>query len=91
MRSGACLVVRKLDRLGSDLVTNEDLGRKRFFGKNLRLVGFSEWFIDEVPGSGSYIKANTRQPGDFYMACEGCRYRNAGCELMPLRQHAMTH
>lgn len=74
-----------------DLVTNEDLGRKRFFGKNLRLVGFSEWFIDEVAGSAAHIKANTRQPGDFCMACEGCRYRNAGCELMPLRQNATTH
>lgn len=75
----------------NDLAVNEDLGRKRFFGKNLRLVRFSEWVVEDVVGThdedGNPIYARpNKEPEAFCQGCKGCPYRAAGCELMELRQ-----
>jgi len=75
----------------NDLAVNEDLGRKRFFGKNLRLVRFSEWVVEDVVGTHDeegnpvYARPN-KDPEAFCQGCKGCPYRAAGCELMELRQ-----
>lgn len=75
----------------NDLAVNEDLGRKRFFGKNLRLVRFTEWVVEDVVGAHDedgnpvYARPN-KDPEAFCQGCKGCPYRAAGCELMELRQ-----
>lgn len=74
----------------NDLVANEDLGRKRFYGKNLRLVRFSEWVVEDVvathdeTGNPIYAKPN-KDPEAFCQGCKACPYRAAGCELQDLR------
>lgn len=74
----------------NDLVANEDLGRKRFYGKNLRLVRFSEWVVEDVvathdeTGNPIYAKPN-KEPEAFCQGCKACPYRAAGCELQDLR------
>jgi hypothetical protein len=75
----------------NDLVVNENLGRKRFFGQNLRLVRFTEWVVEDVvnthddEGNPVYARPN-KDPEAFCQGCKGCPYRAAGCELMELRQ-----
>lgn len=73
----------------NDLVSDVDLGRKRVYGKNLRMVRFSDWVIkaathDEA-GNSLYPRPE-RRPEDFCQGCQGCPYRTAGCELQELRQ-----
>ena len=74
----------------NDLVVNTDLGRKRFYGKSLRMVKFSDWLIQEVVathdehGNPVYAKPE-KQPEAFCQGCNGCPYRAAGCELQDLR------
>ena len=74
----------------NDLVANEDLGRKRFYGKNLRLVRFSDWVVEDVvathdeAGNPVYAKPD-KVPEAFCQGCRACPYRAAGCELQELR------
>ena len=74
----------------NDLVADVDLGRKRFYGKNLRMVKFSDWLVQEVVathdehGNPIYAKPE-KTPEAFCQGCKGCPYRAAGCELQDLR------
>ena len=74
----------------NDLVSDVDPGRKRFFGKNLRMVKFSDWVIKEVTathdeyGNPIYVQPE-KNPEAFCQGCNGCPYRTAGCELQELR------
>jgi hypothetical protein len=75
----------------NDLVSDIDLGRKRVYGKNLRLVRFSDWIVDEVVAThdekGNLIyRAPDKAPDAFCQGCQGCPYRSAGCELQEFRQ-----
>jgi len=75
-----------------DLVEPRQKGRRRFFGRNLRLVQLAGWLIDEVQKeleeAGQSPEIGTRDSADFCRGCEACPYRNAGCELMEARaQH----
>jgi hypothetical protein len=75
----------------NDLVADIDLGRKRVYGKNLRLVKFSDWMIDAIiathdeAGNPIYLSPN-KAPEAFCQGCESCPYRTAGCDLQILRQ-----
>ena len=74
----------------NDLVVSEDLGRKRFFGKNLRLVRFSDWIVDDIvathdPEGNPIYSKPSKEPEAFCQGCKGCPYRAAGCELMEHR------
>lgn len=71
-----------------DLVITDDLGRRRFFGKNLRLVRFKPWTIQEVlrDPDGNSIPVTAQSAEAFCQACATCAYRNAGCELQKLRR-----
>lgn len=75
-----------------DLVEPVNIGRKRFFGKNLRMIRLSEWVIrevrEELEKAGGELEASSRPVDDFCRGCEGCPYRNAGCELMEARAQA---
>ena len=74
----------------NDLVADINLGRTRVYGKNLRLVKFTEWIINEVQAVNDkgdnveHIKLN-KKPEDFCKGCQSCPYRTAGCELQVLR------
>lgn len=74
----------------NDLVAEADLGRKRVYGKNLRLVQFSDWMLKSTAlardGEGNEITLMpSKKPEDFCQGCQGCPYRTAGCELQELR------
>jgi hypothetical protein len=72
------------------LVADRDLGRKRVYGKNLRLVQFSDWMVKSVTettdeaGNAMY-RAPAKKAEDFCQGCGACPYRTAGCELQELR------
>ena len=74
----------------NDLVSDTNLGRTRIYGKNLRLVKFTNWIINEVKaingtcGKAEHVKVN-KKPEDFCKGCQSCPYRAAGCELQVLR------
>ena len=74
----------------NDLVDDCNLGRTRVYGKNLRLVKFTDWLIDEEravndeDGNVVHVKVN-KKPEDFCMGCQSCPYRTAGCDLQDLR------
>jgi hypothetical protein len=71
----------------NDLVADVNPGRRRFFGKNLRLVQFAKWVLEEVlkDEGGNPISIASKPPDAFCQGCENCPYRNAGCELQNLR------
>ena len=74
----------------NDLVSQDELGRQRFYGKNLRLVKFAEWVVDEIVTTHDengvpIYKKPEKEPGAFCQGCKGCPYRAAGCELQDLR------
>ena len=74
----------------NDFVIPEDFGRKRVLGKNLRLLKFSKWFVDDVFGetdeSGNALYARRENdPGDFCKGCNDCPYQAHGCELQEIR------
>lgn len=86
----------------NDLVADVDLGRARVYGKNLRLVRFSSWILDEVKAThdaaGTPITSMGRKPQEFCKGCDSCAYKMTGCELQVLRARAehqrrqpMTH
>lgn len=72
-----------------DLVEPRQKGRRRFFGKNLRLVQLAGWLIEEVQKeleeAGQSPETGIRDSADFCAGCANCPYRNAGCELMKAR------
>jgi hypothetical protein len=71
----------------NDLVADVNLGRRRFFGKNLRLVKFANWIIEEArkDEAGDPLPIALKAPDAFCQGCANCPYRNAGCELQILR------
>jgi hypothetical protein len=71
----------------NDLVADVNLGRRRIFGKNLRLVRFAQWLLEEVlkDEAGNAIPMVTKPPDAFCQGCASCAYRNAGCPLQTLR------
>jgi hypothetical protein len=70
----------------NDLVADGDLGRRRIYGKNLRLVKFADWVLKETTHeNGKLIYITNKQPEAFCQGCASCPYRNAGCDLMALR------
>jgi len=77
---------------GNDLSDQQSAGRKRFFGKNLRLVKIADWFVENCvtrfskENDGLAPEVNKLEAGDFCRGCDGCRYRATGCELMSLRE-----
>lgn len=74
----------------NDLIANVEKGRQRIFGKNLRLVQFSDWVVEEIVathdehGNPVYSKPN-KEAKAFCQGCNGCPYRTTGCELQELR------
>lgn len=70
-----------------DLVMADDLGRRRFFGKNLRLVRFKPWAVQEVlkDVEGNSTPVTAQAPEAFCRGCDMCPYRNAGCDLQAAR------
>lgn len=80
----------------NDMVADVDLGRKRVYGKNLRLVRFSDWMvssvIDKCDDAGNTLyKVPNRKAEDFCQGCSGCPYRTAGCELQATRLKDKQH
>jgi hypothetical protein len=70
----------------NDLVADTVLGRRRIYGKNLRLVKFADWVLKETTHqNGKLIYVTNKQPEAFCQGCASCPYRNAGCDLMALR------
>jgi hypothetical protein len=72
----------------NDLVAEVALGRRRVYGKNLRLVRFSDWVLKKTTHdeSGKLVCiTEKKEPEAFCQGCNGCAYRNAGCELQVLR------
>ncbi len=74
----------------NDLIVESDIGRKRVYGKNLRLVQFSDWILKSTAlvqdSEGNAITLRpTKKPEDFCQGCQSCPYRMAGCELQELR------
>ncbi|POP51542.1 hypothetical protein [Zhongshania marina] len=73
----------------NDLAKHGTSGRKRIFGKNLRLVGIADWFVskvrDKFQQEGVEIETGTKGPDDFCRGCQDCPYRNNGCEIMTAR------
>lgn len=75
----------------NDLVADQNLGRKRVYGKNLRLVRFSDWVVKELQAThdengNPVYKTPWKEPEEFCQGCHSCSYRNAGCELRDIRQ-----
>jgi hypothetical protein len=72
----------------NDLVADVALGRRRVYGKNLRLVRFADWVIEDTShdGNGNLVQiGGKKEPEAFCQGCQSCAYRNAGCDLMVLR------
>jgi hypothetical protein len=67
----------------NDLVEAVNLGRRRIFGKNLRLVQIAQWLLKEVTESdkGHPLYIVNKSPQAFCSNCATCTYRYAGCEL----------
>ena len=66
--------------------------RVRLFGMSFRAFEIALTFIAEVTGhlekDGKSLVAEVQQATDFCQGCEGCRYRNTGCDIMPKRLDA---
>jgi len=64
--------------------------RAKILGKSLRAYVITKDFIDEVmlrlEQAGRIAAEPSRSKESFCMGCDGCPYRNAGCDLMALRQ-----
>ena len=73
----------------------DDLGaprRIRLHGMNLRAYDIAQSFVKGVAAQlekiGRELIASPQQPVAFCQGCDGCQYRNAGCEIMPRRLDA---
>jgi hypothetical protein len=80
----------------NNYIADAEMGRMRVYGKNLRLVKFAEWVINEVveqkDEDGNLVyQLVKKEPGDFCRGCKGCPYRTAGCEFQELRMKTEDH
>lgn len=70
------------------------LGRRRVYGKNLRLVQFTDWVLEEATHdeNGNVVCiTEKKEPEAFCQGCHSCAYRNAGCTLQVLRARDEYH
>jgi hypothetical protein len=75
------------------LIEDTDVGRKRIFGKHLRLFKFTSRILlkERVDESGNPLSViNRKEPEAFCRRCQGCQYKDAGCEYMPVRMAEMN-
>jgi len=78
----------------NDMVEASELGRKRIFGKNLRLYKFTDRVLQKErrDDNGNSLHIVSKQaPDAFCKGCHGCPYRNAGCEFQPKRMQEDQH
>jgi len=76
------------------MVEASELGRKRIFGKNLRLYKFTDRVLQKErrDDNGNSLHIVSKQaPDAFCKGCHGCPYRNAGCEFQPKRMQEDQH
>jgi hypothetical protein len=83
-------VGKQLRRL--NLIEVEGGLRKRLFGSNLRFYPIRPVYIEEVKRQytirGITIRPSVKDIMAFCQGCEGCVYRDCGCEIMPMRMKA---
>ena len=71
-----------------DFIEDVDLGRRRLWGRMLRLIQFKQWVVNDAAKNvnGELLPVINKAPDAFCQGCATCPYRHAGCEFAVGRQ-----